>query len=156
VIRVTDAILNAPGTRQILIIEDDRDDAFLLKRALREASSLCGFPLSVTHQVNGLDALFTVARGDMMSQLPDILIVDLNMPIMDGEKFLRIMRRELKLSAVPAAVLTTSAEKPIHDAALKAGADAVFVKPNSLAELVDIARAILAIRPRLEAPPYRH
>lgn len=127
----------------VLIIEDDQDDAFLLKRALASVSSQIELPLRVTHMRNGLDALGAVARGDMLSALPDVVIVDLNMPVMGGEKFLRRLRGALELAQVPAVVLTTSTEKPLHDAARQAGADAVFVKPNSQAELVEIAKAIL-------------
>jgi two-component system chemotaxis response regulator CheY len=130
-------------TCKVLIIEDDVDDAYLLKRALNKASSESGVTLGVTHSVNGLDALGAVARSDMMSVLPDVIVVDLNMPIMDGGRFLRLLRSEMLLADVPTAVLTTSTEKPVHDNALACGADAVFSKPSTQDELVVIARKIL-------------
>ncbi len=130
----------------VLIIEDDQDDAFLLRRALNSASAESGLSLDVTHTSNGLEAINAVALSDMMSRMPDVIIVDLNMPIIDGGRFLRLLRADLRLVDVPTAVLTTSAEKPIHDQALAAGADAVFAKPDSQGELVAIARRILAMR----------
>jgi CheY-like chemotaxis protein len=49
----------------------------------------------------------------------------------------------MQLRAVPAVVLTTSTEKPVHAQALASGANAVFSKPDTQEELVEIARRIL-------------
>jgi len=130
-------------TCQILIIEDDQDDAFLLKRALNAAALENGVALGVTHNVNGLDALGSVARSDILSRLPAVIIVDLNMPVLDGGRFLDFLRADMQLRGVPAVVLTTSTEKPVHAQALASGANAVFSKPDTQEELVEIARRIL-------------
>ncbi len=127
----------------ILIIEDDLDDAYLLKRALNRVACENNITLGVKHSLNGLDALGAVARSDLMSRLPDVIIVDLNMPVVDGDRFLDLLRSDLRLGDVPAAVLTTSTEKPVLAKALASGADAVFSKPSTQAELVEIARKIL-------------
>ena len=95
---------------QVLIIEDDQDDAFLLKRALNAAAFEHGITLGVSHSVNGLDALGSVARSDILSRLPAVIIVDLNMPVLDGGRFLDFLRADMQLRAVPAVVLTTSTE----------------------------------------------
>jgi CheY-like chemotaxis protein len=130
-------------TCQILIIEDDQDDAFLLKRALNAAAFEHGITLGVSHNVNGLDALGSVARADILSRLPAVIIVDLNMPVLDGGRFLDFLRADMQLRSVLAVVLTTSTEKPVHAQALASGADAVFSKPDTQEELVEIARRIL-------------
>ncbi len=127
----------------VLIIEDDLDDAYLLKRALNKVAAEKNVTLAVTHRVNGMDALGSVARDDLMSRLPDVIVVDLNMPLVDGDRFLDLLRTDFRLREVPAAVLTTSTEKPVHAKALASGANAVFSKPNSQDELVEIARQIL-------------
>ncbi len=127
----------------VLIIEDDLDDAYLLKRALNKVAAEKNVTLAVTHRVNGLDALGSVARDDLMSRLPDVIVVDLNMPLVDGDRFLDLLRTDFRLCDVPAAALTTSTEKPVHAKALASGANAVFSKPNSQDELVEIARQIL-------------
>jgi CheY-like chemotaxis protein len=128
---------------QVLIIEDDKDDAFLLKRALNAAAFEHGITLGVSHSVNGLDALGSVARADILSRLPAVIIVDLNMPVLDGGRFLDFLRADMQLCAVPAVVLTTSTEQPVHAQALASGANAVFSKPDTQEELVEIARRIL-------------
>jgi CheY-like chemotaxis protein len=130
-------------TCQVLIIEDDQDDAFLLKRALNAAAFEHGITLGVSHNVNGLDALGSVARADILSRLPAVIIVDLNMPVLDGGRFLDFLRADMQLRSVLAVVLTTSTEKPVHAQALASGADAVFSKPDTQEQLVEIARRIL-------------
>jgi CheY-like chemotaxis protein len=132
----------AASRLDVLIIEDDEDDAYLLKRALKQVSRERGLTVDITHSANGLDAMGLVARRDMMSRLPQVIVVDLNMPIMGGGHFLRALRTEMSLGDVRAVVLTTSTEKPIHDEARANGADLVFAKPNEQRELVAIARQI--------------
>ena len=67
----------AADSLDILIIEDDEDDAYLLKRALNQVSRERGLAVEVSHSVNGLDAMGLVARRDLLSRLPQIIIVDL-------------------------------------------------------------------------------
>jgi len=129
----------------VLIIEDDPDDVFLLQKALKNAAIALKCGVEVVVQRNGIDGIYSVARDDMQTKLPDVIVVDLNMPLLNGEEFLKLLRDLLQLRKLPAVVLTTSAEKPIHDGALAAGADRVFVKPDTLAELELVARTILDI-----------
>ncbi len=130
--------------RHILIVEDDQDDAFLLKRALTSAARDANVDLHIVHTVNGLDALGAVARDDLLENLPQVIVVDLNMPLVDGGRFLDALRSDLGLTDVPAVVLTTATDKTVLDKAMSQGADAVFSKPNSQSELLAIAREILA------------
>jgi len=130
---------------RVLIVEDDQDDVLLLDRALRSACKAMGISVELSCSVNGFDALSTVARGDLTSRLPDVVVIDLNMPVMGGELFLRRLRGEFGLRKVPAVVLTTSDEKPLHAAAISSGADYVFVKPNSFAELMIIANKVIEV-----------
>ena len=129
----------------ILVVEDDGDDVNLLQRALNKASSACDLQVEMLVTRNGMEALSSVASDDLKTSLPNIVVVDLNMPILSGEDFLRLLRTELRLPSLPAVVLTTSREKPVHDAALAAGADQVFVKPETTLELESIAREIVEI-----------
>ena len=137
----------------VLIVEDDQDDAFLLNRALNFASSSVNAAVRVTHSRTGLDGLAAVARDDLLSELPDVIVVDLNMPVMNGEEFLRQLRGRLELVEIPAVVLTTSPDQPLHDAARAAGTNAVFVKPNSQIELLKIAKTIMDFAVKLTSNP---
>jgi CheY-like chemotaxis protein len=131
-------------SRHVLIVEDDRDDAYLLKRALTTAAREKQLDLRIAHTENGMDALGDVARKDLLNSLPDIIVVDLNMPRVNGERFLNALRADLRLTGVPAVVLTTATEAYVLDNAMAEGADAAFSKPNTHEELLAIARVILS------------
>ena len=128
---------------RILVVEDDRDDALLLRRALEGAARRRAVALAVEHSANGLDGIAKVGRSDLRGDLPDAVVVDLHMPIMDGMAFLRSLRGALALDRLHAAVLTASAERAIHEEAFCAGADSVFVKPDTFLEFLTIADEIL-------------
>jgi two-component system chemotaxis response regulator CheY len=131
--------------RNVLIVEDDEDDVFLLRRAMNIVSMQDNIEVNVTHMANGLHAISAVVVEDLKSHNYDILIVDLNMPIMDGLRFLHILREEFRFSTTRAVMLTTSNQPPIHAAARKAGADDVFVKGDVHDDLVNIVRKILVV-----------
>lgn len=131
-------------SRHVLIVEDDRDDAFLLKRALKTAALEQQVDLEIAYTENGMDALGDVACKDLLNHLPDIIVVDLNMPVVNGERFLSVLRDDMRLTGVPAIVLTTATENHVLDNALSEGADAAFSKPNTNEELLAIARTILS------------
>jgi two-component system, chemotaxis family, chemotaxis protein CheY len=142
---------DARSSRHVLIVEDDRDDAYLLKRALGVAAREKRIELNVVHTEDGLDALGDIARKDLMNRLPDIIVVDLNMPRVDGGRFLSALRDDLQLTDVPAVVLTTATENYVLDNAMAEGADAAFAKPNTQEELLAIARVILSYGPQGDA-----
>jgi two-component system chemotaxis response regulator CheY len=127
---------------RIMIIEDDPDDVFLLKRALAGASQNLNRKIESEHVDNGLDAIYLVTKEDLTNKLPDALILDLNMPRLNGLEFLRSLRQSLLLKNIPVFVLTTARAPSIHEEALRAGADKVYVKPNDAASLLTIATEI--------------
>lgn len=128
---------------RVLLIEDDPDDVFLFQRALGEVKAAIGREVVLEHAGDGLEASYQVSVDDLMNRLPDVLALDLNMPRMDGVKFLHALRATFALADLPVVVLTTSTAKRVHEEALAAGADAVFVKPDSAAELNAIVRAVV-------------
>jgi CheY-like chemotaxis protein len=128
----------------ILLLEDDEADAFLFKRALDGVAKQRAISINITHKTDGLAGINALKRGEMGPDLPNIIIIDLNMPVVDGMKFLRLLRAEPNYKSLRAVVLTTSTEVTIHSAAISAGADRVFVKPSSIREMVTIAGEILS------------
>ena len=113
-----------------MIIEDDQDDVFLLNRAFEDVRRILRRDIKTEHIENGLDALYLVSRQDLTESLPDILVLDLNMPKLDGIKFLMSLRQSLFLKDLPVFVLTTTTARSIHEEAMRAGADRVYVKPD--------------------------
>ena len=120
----------AEGSKlRILVI----DDSALVRRYYREALERAGY--EVDEALNGLEAL-----EKLLTTAADLLIVDVNMPQMDGLSFLKILRRlGLPAGAIPAVVISTEAKPEDQEAARRAGANFYLVKPVSAEGLVDYA-----------------
>lgn len=115
--------------KRILVI----DDASLVRLYYRDALERAGY--DVEEALNGLEALEKV-----MTSSPDLLIVDVNMPQMDGFTFLRILRRQtLPVSAIPALVTSTESGPQDVAAARSAGANFYLPKPVDQAVLTRFA-----------------
>jgi len=126
-----------------MLIEDDPDDVYLFERALDSAKAGLGHEVALERVGDGLEAAYRVSIEDLTNRLPDVLVLDLNMPRLNGVKFLHALRATLELSRLPVFVLTTSTARPVHDEALRAGADKVFVKPDSADALSTIAAEVV-------------
>jgi CheY-like chemotaxis protein len=134
----------------ILLVDDDEADAYLFRRALEDVAAQSGVCVNLTHLTHGREGCEALKRGGRFTELPDTIVVDLNMPVMNGIAFVRWLRSQPDLKSLHTAVWTTSTESTIHAAALDAGADRVFVKPNTLRAMAAIASEILA-RPNVLA-----
>ena len=112
---------------RILIV----DDANLVRLYYRQILEEAGF--EVDEALNGLEAL-----ERLLVSPADALIVDINMPLMDGITFLGALRRQaLPLSSIPALVTSTESKASDIEAARAAGANLYCVKPISRDALVD-------------------
>jgi len=126
-----------------MLIEDDPDDVFLFERALDQVKAGIGREVVLEKVGDGLDAAYQISIEDLTNRLPDVLVLDLNMPRLNGVKLLHALRGTFELRDLSVLVLTTSTAKPVHDEALKAGADKVFVKPDSADALLEIAAEVI-------------
>jgi two-component system chemotaxis response regulator CheY len=118
------------------------DDSSLARLYCREALEPAGF--RVHEAMNGIEAL---------EKLPglgaDLLIVDVNMPQMDGLSFLRKLRQaDAAIAAVPAIVTSTESREPDFLAARAAGANFYLVKPVDRGRLVTLAGMLCGVPPR--------
>ncbi|RAK60994.1 response regulator [Phenylobacterium hankyongense] len=111
------------------------DDATLVRLYYRDALERAGY--EVDEALNGLEAL-----EKLLVAPADLLIVDVNMPQMDGLAFLKVLRRQdLPVSAIPALISSTEAGPQDKAAARAAGANFYLVKPQTpeiLVEYVDL------------------
>jgi two-component system chemotaxis response regulator CheY len=99
------------------------DDASLVRRYYREILERAGYV--VDEALNGIEAL-----EKLLLQEADLLIVDVNMPQMDGLTFLKALRRQdIAIARIPAIVVSTEAGLHDMDAARRAGANFYLVKP---------------------------
>jgi two-component system chemotaxis response regulator CheY len=116
-----------PTGRRILVI----DDASLVRRYYRSSLEAAGF--EVEEALNGVEALERLMVGAF-----DLVIVDVNMPQMDGISFLKALRRqEAVLSSLPALMISTEAAAEDMAAARAAGANFYLIKPVAPHVLVE-------------------
>lgn len=120
------------STYNILVIEDDEIVARTIERSLRSQD------FKVTIARSGVEGL-KLAR----SQGPDLVILDVIMPGMDGYTVCREMRADISLSDVPVLFLTAKIKDEDKITGFKAGADDYLSKPFNLDELILRVRAIL-------------
>lgn len=129
----------------ILIVDDDDDDVFLMKSALKRIGWGAGATIDCRCVDNGVDALALLSRKELLAELPSAVILDINMPKLDGISVLRALRYSLSLRDLPIFVLTTTATETIHRTAMDLGATKIFVKPNSMGELTNVVMQMLEI-----------
>jgi two-component system alkaline phosphatase synthesis response regulator PhoP len=117
---------------RVLVVEDDPDIAQLVAHYLEKS----GF--SVERLANGRDALASIAAHP-----PDVLVLDLMLPEMDGLEICRIVRGNVATAATPIIMLTARAEESDRIVGLEVGADDYLAKPFSANELVARVRALV-------------
>ncbi|WP_431210070.1 response regulator [Puia sp. P3] len=115
-------------SKRILLVEDDELDVMSVRRSLGKL----GMPYELYTAFNGVEAL-DILRGNgekaAMKQLPDVVLLDLNMPRMNGLEFLSAMRGEDRLKDIRVVVMTTSGEKWDRDATDRLGVSGYLIKP---------------------------
>ena len=121
----------APAPR-LLVVEDDHDIAHLLSHSLGRA----GFAVDLLH--SGAEVLPAVRRS-----LPDLVLLDLMLPGLDGLEVCRTLRGDPRTAAVPIIMLTARAEESDRIVGLELGADDYITKPFSPNEVVARVRALL-------------
>ena len=117
---------------RVLVVEDDRDIADLVGRYLEKS----GFEVETL--ASGRDGLAAV-----MQRPPDVLVLDLMLPQMDGLEICRTVRANEKTANVPIIMLTARGEEAERVVGLEIGADDYLAKPFSPNELVARVRALL-------------
>lgn len=117
----------------ILLVEDDEVDVMNVKRAFQKAHITN--PLFVAG--NGLEALATLRSSDMPKHRR-LVLLDLNMPRMNGIEFLRELRKDPELSATPVVVLTTSSMDRDKFDAYNLNIAGYLVKPVTFSDFVEL------------------
>lgn len=126
---------------QILLVEDDPADANLVFSALRESRVLC----NVSHAFDGVEALAFLRRegeGNRGAPRPDLILLDLNMPRMNGREFLAAVKSDEELTAIPVVVVTTSEAERDVVSSYKLGASGYITKPVNIEQFVNAIRQI--------------
>ena len=120
------------GTR-VLVVEDEQDIAGLIKHALERKGDI-----EVDIAGAGDAAIRSVSEA-----APDLIVLDLNLPVLSGVEVCRIVRARPATSHIPIIMLTARASESDRVTGLELGADDYITKPFALRELVARVRAVL-------------
>ena len=129
------------SNKEILLVEDNPDDVELTRIAFAEAK-IANDLIVMGDGAQALDYLF--ARGDYSDRdptdLPSIILLDLNLPKVDGREVLQAIRANAATKSLPVVVLTTSAEPFDVEASYALGVNSYIQKP------VDFERFVWAVK----------
>ncbi len=122
--------------KPILLVEDDNIDVMTVRRAFKD--------LKVTNQlvcvVNGEEALEYLKNES--NKKPCVILLDLNMPKMNGIEFLKVKKENEELKKIPVVALTTSKEAYDIDQSFELGVVGYIVKPVDYKKFVEAIRTI--------------
>lgn len=128
----------------VLIVEDNPGDAFMIKEMLNDLK----LDLKVTVVKDGQEALDVLSDGRGI--LPDLVILDLNLPKVDGFDVLKYMKARQKLNPIPVVVMTGSSRIEDEKRSRQLGAADYCIKPATLDEMDG---TVLSLRRNLELLP---
>jgi CheY-like chemotaxis protein len=122
--------------KPILLVEDDQVDTMTVKRALKEIH----VTNPLVHLENGEEAVHYLR--DAEGEKPCIILLDLNMPIMNGIEFLQVVKHDDQLRRIPVVVLTTSEEQQDKVNSFNLGVAGYMAKPVDYRQFVEVMRSI--------------
>jgi CheY-like chemotaxis protein len=124
----------------VLYVEDDDATAYLFQAAMREAD----LHPQVIRVTDGDEALAFISRTGAYTgaPLPDLILLDLNLPKRNGIEVLVYLRQTLNLRDIPVYLFSTSGNPADEAAALRAGASGYLLKGDTFEAFVDVARMV--------------
>lgn len=119
----------------ILIVDDSEIMRIMLKKVL----SMTKVPLAMIHEAqNGLEALDILDR-----ELVDVVLSDINMPLMDGEQMIRTMKGNVELQSLPVIVISTEGSNPRIESLKNLGVEEYLRKPFTPEVVRDALKKVL-------------
>ena len=144
------------SSHDILLVEDNPDDVELTRLAFAEA----GAPHRLHVLSDGAEAVdYLLRRGRHAAReaadLPALVLLDLNLPRLDGREVLQAIRADDATRCLPVVVLTTSAEPGDVDKAYALGANSYIQKPVEFERFVEVVRQVGRYWLAINLPPGR-
>ncbi|MCF7974042.1 MAG: response regulator [Phycisphaerae bacterium] len=124
------------NTKPVLLVEDDSIDAMTVRRAFKDLN----LTNKLIHRVNGEEALEYLRSPD--AEIPCVILLDLNMPRMNGTEFLKVIKQDDCLRTTPVIVLTTSNEECDVVESFRLCVAGYIVKPVDYKKFVEAIRTI--------------
>jgi CheY-like chemotaxis protein len=128
-----------PLGKTILCIDDDPDDLQLLREAVKSIDG----NITILEANDGEDGMAQLSRLKEAGNLPCLVVLDINMPRMDGKTTFVKIRSDDGLSAVPVVIFSTSSS-PLDKMFFTREQVAYFTKPINFSQLVEVAAAMIS------------
>ncbi|HYF33486.1 MAG TPA: response regulator [Chitinophagaceae bacterium] len=127
--------MNHKGQKTILYVDDDGDDRELLAHAIQTVDS----EVNVVLMENGLKAMdYLNSSKEKKSALPCLIVLDLNMPYLNGRQTLELIRKDEGLQEIPV-IIFSSSENPNDKATFNSLGIEYFTKPTNISFIHSIA-----------------
>lgn len=120
----------------IFFVDDDEDYSFLIEQALDEI----GIAVKLSTAYNGIEALNFLSNGEV---IPDMIMLDINMPMMDGLTALEQIRTKEIYKNVPVIIFSTTEDPNTVNEAYRLGATLYLRKPDQYADYLLIIKSLL-------------
>lgn len=120
----------------ILLAEDNEGDIILTLEAFKETN----LDIEISVAKNGQEALDFLYKKNQFSDVkrPDLILLDINMPVFNGHEVLQKIKSDATLKAIPTIMLTTSSSENDINKALKNNANAYIIKPIDIDEFLKV------------------
>ncbi|MDB5246762.1 MAG: hypothetical protein JWQ40_1156 [Segetibacter sp.] len=126
-------------TRTVLCVDDDPDDREMVCTVIKDIDP----SFTVIHAENGLEAHNILKKAKVTGQFPCLVILDINMPIMDGKETLVKIKEDTTLSKIPVAMFSTSSNEADKKFFSQYGVELV-TKPNNINSIVNEVGKLLS------------
>jgi CheY-like chemotaxis protein len=132
--------MNRQGKNYIILADDDEDDRFLFMEVVKEL-----YPahpsIDVRIAEDGFELLNFLEKPGIA--LPELILLDLNMPLINGFECLEVLKKDLRLKDIPVIIYSTSSRDEDKRKAYELGASHYIEKPKSFTDLKDVLRPVL-------------
>jgi two-component system response regulator len=128
-----------PSPKTVLHIDDDEEDRLILEGAMKRLDT----QIIVRQADSGSAALSFLQQSKQFHDLPSLVVLDLNMPGMNGTEVIQEIKKDEKLASLPLVIFTTASGNRYKDFLAKENI-ALLTKPSSPSELIDSVRKMLS------------
>lgn len=127
-------------TLEILLVEDNSTDARLIHEVFKRGNIQCNLHVVV----DGIEAMKYLRKEGsyIVKPVPDLILLDLNLPKMDGKTVLKEIKLDKKLSHIPVIILTSSKSEADISHAYNLEADGYLTKTFDMERLISMAKSI--------------
>ncbi|MFP9114942.1 response regulator [Flavobacterium sp. RHBU_3] len=122
--------------KSVILVDDDEDDRMVFRDIVHSV-----YPNIIFNDFNSADASLAFLECDHIMK-PDLIFMDVNMPVKDGFFLLRYLRKREYLRDIPVIMFSTSSDPEDIEQARKLGAVGYAVKPSEVAKLTDIIKIV--------------